>query len=217
MRIPVMKVEAHQMLPAKARGRSLFALIAAPSCAALLTACAPSSNSKSTDELLAESNRLLADLGEQFPSEDHSFKWEHSSTPDPMTDKLTRTACIRSSNAVNLSSPYEPTRARLCLRDSPQHGRDAYVRLEKDGQILCRSYEECTIKVRFDKGPAQSFSAIGPSDHSTDTFFILSRDRLERGLRSAEVTAIQAEFYQAGLQPMLFDTNRFAWPPSDKE
>lgn len=192
-------------------------MILAPCWVIFIAGCQPPSNSKSTNELLAESNRLLADLDEQYPTEDHGFKWEYDTNLDPMTDKVTRTACIRSSNAVKLLPPYEPTRARLCLRDSAQHGRDAYVRLEKDGQVLCRSYEECAVKVRFDKGTAETFSAIGPSDHSTDMFFILSRDRLERELKSADVTAIQAEFYQAGLQAMLFDTKGFAWPTEGKK
>jgi hypothetical protein len=179
--------------------------------AASLYGCGPPST-QSTNELLAEADRLLADVNEQFPSEDHSFKWEYESSVDAMTDKPTRTACIRSSNAVNLPPPYEPTRARLCLRDSPQHGHDAFVRLEKDGQILCHSYKECTVNVRFDKAAAQPFSAIGASDYSTDIFFIINRHRFEQELKTSNTTAIQAEFYQAGRQAMLFDTKGFAWP-----
>lgn len=178
-----------------------------------LAACDVNSG-KSTEEILAESNALLAEMGEQFPTEDHSFRWEYDSSTDAMTDKTTRTACIRSSNAIQLSAPYEPTRARLCLRDSPQYGRDAFVALEKDGQILCRSYQDCTVRIRFDKGTAQGFSAVGASDGSTNIFFIRNRDKLERAIRSAGVTAIQAEFYQAGNQAMLFDTKGFSWPKS---
>jgi len=138
--------------------------------------------------------------------------WRYDTRTDNMTDRQTRTACVASSNEVHLGSPYGSVRAELCLRDSPQYGRDAIVSLLGDGQILCRSYEPCTVKVRFDDAPAANYSAIGPSDGSSNIIFIRGRDRFERALRDANRTLIQAEFYQAGNQAMAFDTRGFAWP-----
>ena len=76
---------------------------------------------------------------------------------------------------------------------------------------MCRSYEGCTIQVRFDKSSARSFSAIGANDGSTNIFFIRNTAKLEDGIENAAVTAVEAEFYQAGNQVILFDTKGFDW------
>ena len=138
--------------------------------------------------------------------------WRYQERSDPMTDRATRLACVTSRNEAMLDFPYHPTRAELCLRDSPQHGRDAYVALLGDGQILCPSYRDCTVQVRFDREPMRPYSAVGASDNSSNIVFIRNRDRLERELRNADVTAVQIEFYRAGQQALIFDTAGFEWP-----
>ena len=194
----------------KARKRTALALTAF---IALGTWSAINSQSlmAETDALLAKNDALLAEADATYPAEKHTFQWDYTSDIDPMTDKSVKLACITSSNAVRLSPPYEPTRAKLCLRSHPKHGRDAFVALEKDGQVMCRSYEGCTVQVRFDKSSARSFSAVGSNDGSTDIFFIRNTAKLEAGIQSAAVTAVQAEFYQAGNQVILFDTKGFDW------
>lgn len=180
--------------------------------AVLLTACDASDPAADLAAPTTETDRLLAEVNERYPSEDHSFKWEYSSETDPMTDKVSRAACITSSNALMLSPPYEPTRLRLCLRDHPQHGKDAYVHMLKRGQFLYRSYDSDTVRLRFDDGPIETFSAIGAADGSSEIFFIENRARLEKALANASVTLIQPEVYQAGVQTISFDTKGFAWP-----
>ena len=165
-----------------------------------------------TERVLAESEALLAELEEQYPSEKLDQKWDYRSTVDPMTDGVTRVACLDSRNAVMLAPPYEPTRVRLCLRDHPQHGRDVYVRLVKGGQYLYRSYEDGTVNVRFDSGPVQTFSAVGASDGSPEVFFIRNWSRFEAAMKDADTTIIQAEIYRHGSPPVTFDTKGFAWP-----
>jgi hypothetical protein len=67
------------------------------------------------------------------------------------------------------------------------------------------------VRVRFDDTALNNYSAVGASDNSTNIVFIQGRDRLERGLRSADRTAIQIEFYQAGQQAIIFPTRGFNW------
>ncbi len=138
--------------------------------------------------------------------------WEYSATTDPLTDKVSRTACVTSTEQVMLPSPYQPVRAQLCLRDSPQFGHDAYVALLGDGQFMVRSYATSLAQVRFDKEPASSYSIIGASDGSSNIAFITNRSRLETHLKGADQTIIAAEFYQAGTQIMTFNTAGFSWP-----
>jgi hypothetical protein len=192
-----------------------------------LTGCNPGAPANTTtagsadasDPVLAEANAALAateaalaNASQVVEPQALEASWSYEAKTDPMTDKTVRLACVTSSNEVELQPPYSSVQARLCLRDSPEFGRDAYVELLGDGQVLCRSYEDCTVRVRFDKDAPQSYSAVGASDHSTNIFFIRARDRLEKRLKTADQTIVQAEFYQAGNQPMIFDTKGFSWP-----
>jgi hypothetical protein len=82
----------------------------------------------------------------------------------------------------------------------------------KRGQFLYRSYDTGTVKVRFDSGPVENFSAVGAADGSSEVFFIQNRDRFERRVASADVVIIQPEVYQAGSQAIYFDIKGFSWP-----
>lgn len=137
--------------------------------------------------------------------------WDYSTETDPITDKVTKTACVTSNNEVQLTWPYSNVRARLCLRNSPRHGRDVFVHLLGDGQMLYRSYDTGTVTVRFGDAAAQKFSAVGSSDGSSNVVFITNRARFEAGAAKAPVTKIEAEFYQAGNQVMEFNTADLRW------
>ncbi len=118
-----------------------------------------------------------------------------------------------STNVVQLGFPYETQRVSLCLRQHPRWGQDVIVRLERGGQFLCTSYQACTVRVRFGDGEATAYSAIEPSDNSSDTIFITNDSRFIGNLRRAERVIIEANFYQAGSQRMSFDTEQLQWPP----
>lgn len=191
-----------------------------------VAACAPSNQDNTSaaaedaliaaDEALMAANNEVAAANEAVPASDTQPTWTYTTNTDPMSDEKTELACVQSSNSIYLSPPYGETGARLCLRNSPQFGRDAYVSLNENGQILCRSYESCRIRVRFDKAPAESWSAIGPSDHSSDMVFIENRSAFERKLRTAKTTNVQLEFYQNGMQTFTFNTAGLNWGKSTK-
>lgn len=142
--------------------------------------------------------------------------WRYTVDRDGMSDGVTRTACVQSSDRVQQSFPYEDTGGRLCVRDSPRWGIDVYLSLNGDGQILCSSFDDCTIRVRFDDGAAQSFSAVGPADHSTTSLFFRNASRAITGLRSADQTRIEFQLYQQGTQYLTFPTAGLTWPVPDE-
>lgn len=142
--------------------------------------------------------------------------WRYDVKVDPMYDRPTHLACVRSEDPVRLGWPYGSPRAELCLRDSPRHGRDAYIQLVGDGQFICRSYDNCTVKVRFDEGGVQSFGATEAADGSSNIVFLTNYGRFVGAVKKADVTIIAATFYQAGEQNMEFDTAGLVWPrPAD--
>jgi hypothetical protein len=141
-------------------------------------------------------------------------KWRYHVDTDPMTSKKARYASIDSENTLNFDFPYQGEQhGTLTLRDHPIHGRDVMIHIDK-GQILCQSYQDCTIRVRFDEGSPQRWSAVGPADNSSTVIFLRNEGGFIQRLRAAKVVRIQIPVYQEG-EPMLefhiggFDYSKF--------
>ena len=118
-------------------------------------------------------------------------------------------ALVRSTNTVEFSFPYgRPQRATLTLRTHPRHGKDVIFSIER-GQFLCRSYEDCTILVRFDEQNPQRYSAVGASDGSTEAIFIRNYPRFVGSMLKAKKVRIAAEIYQQGAPAFEFDVSGF--------
>ena len=137
--------------------------------------------------------------------------WRIVERPDPLTDETIKTACTTSSNQVQLSAPYGPRGARLCIRQHPKFGRDVYVTLDGSGQILCHSYRDCTVQIRFDDRPVQAFSGGEPSDNSSESIFIVNTARFVTAAKAASRIRVQLEFYQNGMQTFDFPAQGLEW------
>lgn len=137
--------------------------------------------------------------------------WEYIDSTDEMTGKPVRQASIQSSNTVALEFPYSSTTsARLNIRTHPRHGRDVIVQLSS-GQTLCKSYEDCTLLVRFDGDPPREYAGAGPSDYSSETVFIRNYTRFVSRLRTAGKVMIQIPMYKAGGATWEFSTSDLVW------
>lgn len=132
--------------------------------------------------------------------------WTYSDELDEMTGRRTRDACVTSIDAVRLDFPYKPTTARLCIRNSPKYGLDAYFQLTGDGQILCTSYQGCTGHVRYDDGPRLAVSMAEPADHSSDTVFFRASRSAMAAIAKADVTRVELNYFQNGEQAVTFKT-----------
>ena len=77
------------------------------------------------------------------------------------------------------------------------------------GQILRRSYEDCTILVRFDDGEPLRFNAIGASDGSSDSIFIRNYQRFLSAMQKASRVRMAAEVYRQGTPVFEFDVRGF--------
>lgn len=136
-------------------------------------------------------------------------QWFYHHNGDPMGKGVIHEARVSSSNAVNFGFPYSGTQhATLSLRTHPRHGKDVIFRIEK-GQILCHSYEDCTLLVRFDDEPPTKYSAVGAADNSTETVFIRNYDKFTGKMLKAKRVRIAANIYQEGAPVFEFDVNSF--------
>jgi hypothetical protein len=164
-----------------------------------------------TAELNHDIDRQIAENADLAPPVQMS-KWLYQDIKDPMTDRLTRTACVSSSNMVTLNPPYSDVSAQMCVRQSPRHGLDVYILLNGDGQIICRSYDGCSARTRFDANAPQGFGATDAADGSSNIVFISSAQKFVTGLKAADTTRVELMFYEAGNQTLEFNTAGLEWP-----
>jgi len=141
-------------------------------------------------------------------------KWTYRSSQDAMTSKTAKFASIESENTVNFGFPYKGAqRGTLTIRDHPTYGHDVILTIER-GQILCYSYKECKIRVRFDEEPPLPWTAVGPKDNSRTAIFLRNESLFVQKLRTAKVVRLQVPVYKEGapifeFQVVGFDHARY--------
>ena len=114
------------------------------------------------------------------------------------------TAYVRSLNEVEFAFPYSGAqRARLDLRIHARLGSEVIVRIER-GQFLCSS-SGCRVSIRFGDAKPLTFRAVGPSDHSSTSLFIVPYQRFVANLSKVDKVFIETMFYEAGTRVFEFD------------
>ncbi|MDD5463022.1 MAG: hypothetical protein PHG00_15550 [Methylococcales bacterium] len=197
----------------------------------LLSACSPKSE-------LDEANKKIAELQSQLEIEKAKNKaasspveqasetkstatsepeteskigtqWIYSQAEDKMSGGTTYHAYVLSTNTVEFSFPYNGIQnATLHLRTDPKYGKDVIFRIEK-GQILCNSYEDCTVLVRFDDEKPANYSAVGAADNSNETVFFRNYSKFVGKLLKAKQIRISTNIYQQGSPVFEFDVSGF--------
>lgn len=123
--------------------------------------------------------------------------WSYSEHIDSMTDRVVKTATVQSETLHVFSFPYQGAqRALLMLRRHPVLGRDVVLAFER-GQILCH-VNDCTIRVRFDKGPVLTYQGTRPKDGSTNAVFIPAYPRFQKALPHASIVRVGVDVYREG-------------------
>jgi len=136
-------------------------------------------------------------------------QWTYSLNEEQMTGGMRKTASVTSSNSVEFGFPYGGAQnGRLTLRTDPRYGKDVIFRIER-GQILCISYEGCTVQVRFDDEKPLNFSASAAADHSSETVFIDDYARFLAKMRKAKRVRLSLSIYQNGRPVFDFDVSGF--------
>lgn len=133
-------------------------------------------------------------------------QWRYSDSTDKMTGKSESLAYIQSDNSLDLERPYHgPNMGMVTVSRHPKYGLNVTVSIDK-GQVLCRSYDPCSIVVRFDDGKPQRFSALPPADHSTETVFTTNKTKFIASARKAKRILVQLPIYRNGEPVLEFST-----------
>lgn len=144
------------------------------------------------------------------PGIEEATKWQYSNSRDEMRGTTAKFASINSENSVDLEFPYGEVHGQIWIRRRPEDGLNVAFEVDK-GQVLCHSYSDDHLSIKFDDGPIQTFSCTGSSDGSSETAFILNESRALAALKRAKRTVVEAEFYQQGRQQFVFDTAGLKW------
>jgi hypothetical protein len=83
--------------------------------------------------------------------------------------------------------------------------------LVDEGQILCHSFSDGHVSVKFDDQPIKRYGCDGASDGSSDIAFLSNETGFLANLKKAKKVIIEAEFYQQGRQQFVFDTAGLKW------
>ena len=135
--------------------------------------------------------------------------WHYFTSEDKMSGDTVYFANLHSSNTVDFAFPYNGEQnASVTLMSDSRPKKSAMFSIKK-GQILCQSYQDCLVQVRFDDSPPGYYKAVGASDQSTTTIHFRDGDKFFQELKKAKRLRIAAEMYQEGSPVFEFDVSAF--------
>jgi hypothetical protein len=133
--------------------------------------------------------------------------WNVYTRDDDMSGKEIVFADSQSLNKNNLHWPYGAgISGELTLRKHPRHGKSVLISID-EGQILCPSYDGCSVLIRFDDRPPIRFSAGKPSDGSSTTLFIHGYEQIVKEIKKSRTMRIELPLYQDGNKSWVFDVS----------
>ncbi len=144
------------------------------------------------------------------PQGEPAGKWTYSEQKDEMRGAVTRFAELDAENTIQLDFPYGEQRGQILVRKSPQFGLDVLVGVPS-GQIMCHSFSNSRINVKFDDGPIERFSCTDASDGTNNMIFVRNASSFLAKLKKSKRVVVEAEFFQNGMQQMVFETANLKW------
>lgn len=137
--------------------------------------------------------------------------WVYDEEKDEMRNGATsRYAELAAEDVVDLDFPYGQQRGQILIRQSAKFGFDILVGVPS-GQIICRSYRDGHINVKFDDGEIRRFGCSEASDGTSNMVFVDGANGFLKQLKKANKVIIEAEFYRNGMQQMTFRTSGLKW------
>lgn len=137
-------------------------------------------------------------------------EWNYSTEKDEMRGTTSRFAQLDAANMINLDFPYGEQRGRVVVRQSAQFGFDILVGVPS-GQIMCNSFSDSYVNVKFDDGAIQRYGCTDASDGTSNMIFIQGSKGFLSKLKKSKKAVVEAEFFQNGMQQMTFNTANLKW------
>lgn len=169
----------------------------------------PADTSASTPASAAAPAASATPAAEPSETSTEGLQWTYNASEEQMTGGTRKMASVTSTNTVDFGFPYAGSQnGSLTLRVDPRYGKDVIFSIER-GQILCTSYNGCTVQVRFDDEKPTSFSASSAADHSSESIFLADYGRFLAKMRKAKRVRISPDIYQNGRPVFDFNVSGF--------
>lgn len=163
-----------------------------------------------TTENQAKKEATASNSSEPTVTKEPESEWTYSTDTDEMRGTETHYAELKATNVIHLDFPYGDQTGKILVRQSPKFGFDILVGVAS-GQILCNSFQDTYISVKFDDGPIQRFGCTDASDGTNNMVFVQGAKNFLAKLKKSKKAIVEAEFYQNGVQQMSFDTENLKW------
>jgi hypothetical protein len=136
-------------------------------------------------------------------------RWEYESSVDKMTGESRHYATVNSPELLKFDFPYSGgSQPSISVRSQ---GKSENVLLIVDrGQFIC-SVGGCSVTVKFDDGKLMKFSAVGPTDYSSNVLFLSPAKKFIELMKKSKETSISATFHREGDRVMTFPTKNLEW------
>lgn len=173
----------------------------------------PSSQSDTaTDDATAKASDASGNSssGSAVVANEPESEWEYTTEQDEMRGAKSHFAQLEASNTIDLDFPYGEQRGRILVRQSAQFGFDVLVGVPS-GQIMCNSFSDSHINVKFDDGAIQRYGCTDASDGTSNMIFIQGSKGFLSKLKKSKKAVVEAEFFQNGMQQMTFNTANLKW------
>ena len=130
-------------------------------------------------------------------------KWRYEWIPDKLTGKDTLAASIESDDGMYLA-----------IEAHPGRGTAAYVFLpEGSGKLFFCGFSGCTVRLRFDNGRIESWSATESGNGSNKSLHFVHVANLISRLKRAHRVIVEAPIFEEGPTAFEFFVDGIIWPP----
>ncbi len=137
-------------------------------------------------------------------------KWSYSTDKDDMRGTTSRFADVLSDNEVDLQFPYGAVHGRITVRKRREDGINVMFSVDK-GQLLCSSFSESYVSMKFDDGPIHRYRCTQSTDGTSETAFLNPKSSVLAALKKAKRTVVEAEFFKQGRKQFVFDSRGLRW------
>ncbi len=141
--------------------------------------------------------------------DENKTKWRYSEDIDEMDNTKRTVAYIKSENSIKFGFPYGNSNFTLSIRNW-KGSNDVYLSCSKC-QFISGFSGEKTYRIKFDDKAPIRVSANHSSSGSADVVFLGSASKIISKLKKSEKLMIEAEFYDSGMDNIIFYTKDFEW------
>ena len=137
-------------------------------------------------------------------------KWLYGSDTDEMRGTKVTYAILGSSNEIKFEFPYGRQELNIQLRSRPDS--DDIMLDMKSGNIICSSFDGCSVAVKFDDGPINQYKFMPSDSYDAETIFLNSgKVAFAEKIRKSKQMMVEIPFYNYGRAQYKFDTSGLKW------